>query len=304
MRLLRLLLCAAAIAAAVVNAVCFSDGAHIMLKVVVSHNNETVVYQTIEEAYEHVVLGNGDIAPDLAEKLKTACTNVVVTYQTQPVNASAPMIPHNYIPVQWRELTNDSFNFELTVHEIVADEDYAIFPLIKQAKFSEVLDMIEAGKGVNAVDEWGFTPLMRAIAVKQPVVIAALLNCRKARVDIHKQRPSGHTALFYASVYDHPSILRLLLRMRADASRRLLARGSRGSTPLHFACMFGLRKNAEVLLEFGADPEARNEAGATPMDLIDRSLPLQEINMFEQLLDEAIQTRQRQKTLHATAAEL
>jgi hypothetical protein len=30
---------------------------------------------------------------------------------------------------------------------------------------------------------------MRAIAVKQPVVVAALLNCRKARVDIHKQRP-------------------------------------------------------------------------------------------------------------------
>ena len=37
--------------------------------------------------------------------------------------------------------------------------------------------------------QWGFTPLMRAIAVKQPVVVAALLNARRPKVDIHKARP-------------------------------------------------------------------------------------------------------------------
>src|SRR3546814_15360290 len=37
---------------------------------------------------------------------------------------------------------------------------------------------------------------------------------------------SGHTALFYAAVYDNPSILRLLLKMRADPSRQLSARVS------------------------------------------------------------------------------
>lgn len=63
--------------------------------------------------------------------------------------------------------------------------------------------------------------------------------------------------------------------------------------------MFGLRRNADVLLEFGADPEAQNEAGATPMDLIDHSLPFAEISLFKQVLDAAIQ-KKRQRTLPPT----
>jgi hypothetical protein len=55
--------------------------------------------------------------------------------------------------MRWREFTNDLFHLHVTVHEIVPDEDYAIFSLIKQGNYGDVLDLIESGRGVNAVDE-------------------------------------------------------------------------------------------------------------------------------------------------------
>lgn len=55
--------------------------------------------------------------------------------------------------MRWREFTDDTFHLHVTVHDIVSEKDYAIFPLIKQGKFGEVLDLIELGRGVNAVDE-------------------------------------------------------------------------------------------------------------------------------------------------------
>lgn len=44
--------------------------------------------------------------------------------------------------------------------------------------------------------------------------------------------------------------------------------GSKGNTPLHFACLFEKYKHAELLLEFGALPNAVNQHGKTPLQLV------------------------------------
>lgn len=46
--------------------------------------------------------------------------------------------------------------------------------------------------------------------------------------------------------------------------------GSRGNTPLHFACLLERTKHAEMLLEYGATPDARNQHGQKPLDLLPR----------------------------------
>ena len=45
------------------------------------------------------------------------------------------------------------------------------------------------------------------------------------------------------------------------------ARSGDGSTPLHLAARFDERSAAELLLEHGADPAARNAEGRTPADV-------------------------------------
>lgn len=54
---------------------------------------------------------------------------------------------------------------------------------------------------------------------------------------------------------------------RFPAESALLYRAVAGNTPLHLACDRGLVGNVRLLLEWGADVTARNEAGALPADV-------------------------------------
>ena len=61
---------------------------------------------------------------------------------------------------------------------------------------------------------------------------------------------------------DHPGTLRLLLERGAPASVPDLV----GYTPLHLACMTPVRADlARILLEHGADPNARDRFGSVPL---------------------------------------
>lgn len=61
--------------------------------------------------------------------------------------------------------------------------------------------------------------------------------------------------------------------------------GSAGNTPLHFACMLEKGKHAALLLEYGAVPDARNEHGQTPLDLLPRDAVRSTKLSFKRMLD-------------------
>jgi ankyrin repeat protein len=79
---------------------------------------------------------------------------------------------------------------------------------------------------------------------------------------------------------DDPEYVRALLRHGARATDRR-AGGPEGSagvgalnaTALHYAARAGFLKTIEVLLEHGADPDAHDSHGRTPLDWLDQAAP-------------------------------
>ena len=78
---------------------------------------------------------------------------------------------------------------DLTIEHITTAEEYEIFAAMRQGNYSSALDLIDNHVGVNAVDEWGHTPLMVAVQINRMDVVAALLNTRLPRVDINAAKP-------------------------------------------------------------------------------------------------------------------
>jgi ankyrin repeat protein len=126
---------------------------------------------------------------------------------------------------------------------------------------------------------------MMAVSKQYLPVVASLLNARRPKVDVNMAKSSGFTAVFYAVEKATPTILQALLRRGADPNVVILQSGSRGNTPLHYACMLEKTKHAELLLEYGADPTATNEHGQMPLQLLPadavRSTKLSLKNLFE-----------------------
>ena len=77
----------------------------------------------------------------------------------------------------------------------------------------------------------------------------------------------GYTPLYLASEGEYPkdcSVLRLLLERGADVN----ARTKVGSTPLHMASSRGALEIVRLLLEYGADVEAKDDDGQTAIHLV------------------------------------
>jgi ankyrin repeat protein len=78
--------------------------------------------------------------------------------------------------------------------------------------------------------------------------------------------PDGFTALHYAAFFGSPEAVRALVAAGAALEARSTNQEfAREATPLHSAVAAGRMDNAEALLEAGADPNARQHGGFTPL---------------------------------------
>jgi ankyrin repeat protein len=172
----------------------------------------------------------------------------------------------------------------------------------------------------NARDDHGVSALMRAVYRSEPAIVDAIRE-RRDELDVFEaaslgdegrlvrlldEEPAlassysadGFTALHFAAFFGHPGSVALLLargaevdafgrgwmtgtalhsavsRARVDAVRLLVeaganpdARQSSGWTPLHAAAMNGDVATAELLLAAGADPAATNDEGRSVLDM-------------------------------------
>ncbi len=71
----------------------------------------------------------------------------------------------------------------------------------------------------------------------------------------------GFTALHGLAEEEHPAVMRYLLAMGADPN----ARNDQGITPMHLCAW---PENAAMLIEAGGDVEIRDAAGNRPIDIL------------------------------------
>lgn len=233
-----------------------------------------------------------DVVDDLQvlKGLKGMCQNATRTLiwnSAKGVNLSPLLIQSNLNNL------DEKIEVEIKLQRITTQSDYQIFDALKN-NFSRALDLFDEQKGINAHDEWGQTPLMIAVSNQYTPIIAGLLNARKPKVDINVAKPSGYTALHYAVEKANLGILQALLRRGADPNARITQEGSKGNTPLHFACLLEKVKHAEALLEYASNPLALNEHGQSPLQLLPNDAVRSTKLHFKRLFDEAILRMQTQ----------
>ena len=114
---------------------------------------------------------------------------------------------------------------------------------------------------VNSHSHDGFTPLGLAVFFGQPQAVKALLDAG-ADVNLASKESMKVTPLASASAARQLEIARLLIEHGADVN----ARAASDFTPLHESAASGKLEFAQLLLEHGADANAKASDGKTPLD--------------------------------------
>lgn len=123
-----------------------------------------------------------------------------------------------------------------------------------------------AEQGVNATAPDGFPVLSLAVFFGQPAVFRYLLE-QGADVNQAAHNPMRVAPLHAAAARGDLEAVRLLLERGADAN----ARQQSGYVALHTAAAGGRKELASLLLAYGADPAAATDTGETAGDLADKA---------------------------------
>src|SRR5436189_244371 len=110
--------------------------------------------------------------------------------------------------------------------------------------------------------KWGLVPAVLVIALPG----GALAGQGSSKVDFARDvlaAPDPRAETFMAAIRDGAAATARKRLAREPAVVNL--RGLGGSTPLMYAALYGDLKSMRVLLDAGADPNAKNYAGATAL---------------------------------------
>ena len=137
---------------------------------------------------------------------------------------------------------------------------------------------VTKGADINGIQDPGvgrMTPLGRHARWGNTTMTKWLLD---NGADPDLQDGTGDAPLHIAANYDMADVIPILVAGNADIETT----DRRGNTPLHRSVMPGNLKATRMLLELGADPNARSEEG-TPLSLVARDLH-RNTSQMEQLL--------------------
>jgi hypothetical protein len=128
---------------------------------------------------------------------------------------------------------------------------------IRNGDARAVRKLLDTGADVNARDAEGNTPLILAAFYASPECLELLIE---KGADVNAANKAGATPLIRAAT-DHEKT-----RLLVAAGANVRVRTARGNTPLILAARrAGNAPTAALLLERGADPTERNDAGVGPV---------------------------------------
>jgi len=122
--------------------------------------------------------------------------------------------------------------------------------------------LLKVGAEVDCGDRDGSTPLHDAALLRKQEMVDFLLS---KGADVNKRDQNGAFALTFAATGGDSVIVRRMLDAGADVDVRYRIQGN-GATMMHAACSRGLFWFADMLLAKGADINAQNGRGETPLN--------------------------------------
>ncbi|KAF5722082.1 hypothetical protein FMUND_3173 [Fusarium mundagurra] len=129
--------------------------------------------------------------------------------------------------------------------------------------------LLEAGANANARDVYGRTPFHKAARKGNVEGMKLLL---RSGADMFALTDDGDTALHRALMAPLPirpaQVLEKRIKFLLDIGLGVNDRGRLGSSPLHKACLLSLTDIAALLIEKGADVNAKSDAGMSPFQMI------------------------------------
>lgn len=148
------------------------------------------------------------------------------------------------------------------------------------ARFNVVETLLDHGADTEAKDVLGEAPIFAAARNGLFTIFRLLI---KYKAD-WKPRALGKVNLLqYCSKYgDHHLIVRYILEELKALD--IDARDSRGRVALHYAARLNLTKTIEVLLEFGARTDIRDETGRTPLEVAEQEESLEAITLIQKTM--------------------
>jgi len=129
---------------------------------------------------------------------------------------------------------------------------------VKQDDIICVVRLLKEGENPNVRDEFGKTPLRYAV-LQDPIMVETLL---KHGADPDVADDSGVTPLHVASMFGLYDVVKLLI---SYGRINVNVQDEGGRTPLHKAATGCRSKVVWLLLINGADPNARDSIGHTPL---------------------------------------